>query len=72
MLIGHKTTRDADLAFLEERRDRGDISTERLNALYHKAKNEKIETMRRALIEAHKRSDLAEVERIERAIRLGR
>jgi len=67
-IIKGRTTRDADLEYLEERRDRGELDGRRLDAIYRQTKDEQLERLRGNLIEAHKRADHAAIERISKLI----
>lgn len=61
-------TRQYDLDQLEER----GASKKKLDEVYRQTKNIELESLRKRLIEAHKRGDIGLVERIEQAIRNGR
>lgn len=67
----NKNTRRNDLEYYEEFRSKLGSSktvTRRLNDIYKQTKNDDLERLRFALIEAHKRHDMAEVERIEKLL----
>jgi hypothetical protein len=67
-----KNTRKHDLDYYEEFRTKfGNRQrvTEKMNQIYKSTDNESLERLRKALIEAHKRHNLTEVERIENIIR---
>jgi len=67
-----KTTRDKDLEMLAEGRNkvRDKKTLQRLlDKVYRQSKDPKLESVRKGLIEAHKRHDLVEVEKLERIIK---
>lgn len=65
-----KTTRSLDLEILEQGRDNGNKSAEKsLEKAYIRSKDPYLEKMRYALVEAHKRLDNYEINRIEEIIR---
>jgi len=67
-----KSTREHDLNYYEEFRSKlGNTRkvTNKLNEIYSQTNNEQLERLRYALIDAHKRHDLSEVERIENMIK---
>jgi len=71
VFIKIKTTRDADLEKIagEARRFCGSKTRVKLlDRIYKQAKDWRLEDIKRKLVEAHKRRDLAEVERLEAII----
>lgn len=71
VIKSQKNTRKHDLEHYEEFRDKygsWSKSTNKINQIYQQGQNEHLERLRYALIDAHKRGDLNEVERIEKLI----
>jgi len=71
VFIKFKTTRDTDLEKIagESRRYCRSKTREKiLNRIYRQSKDQRLEDIRKKLIEAHKKRDLAEVERLEAII----
>ena len=63
-------TRYDDLAKLEQDRDTKRYeqahASKLLNQVYRQSKDEDLEMMRRALVEAHRRNDFGEINKLER------
>lgn len=64
------STRQFDLQELEEKRDRGDKAAGRiLEKVYRQSKDPETERLRKALIDAVQRNDIATMERINDILR---
>lgn len=71
VIKSQKNTRKHDLEHYEEFRGKygsWSKSTNKINQIYRQSQNDNLERLRYALIDAHKRGDLNEVERLEKLI----